>query len=580
MQPKKQIKKRRKEYIGQFYRGNRMLFALTLIFDSLERGIIIILAFVTKIVTDFLTGEGGYTGIQMALGVAALLSVYAAAFLGKTAVTPLFTKRAVCQFREYVFRKITEKNISAFNRENTGRYISVLTKDVDTVRMRYLEVTCMFIESITVSMAALLIMLYYHAVLTVIVLPFLMIPFGVTLACGKKLAKFGLGISDQNEAFVSGVKEWLAGFPVIKSFKAEREVNAFFAKDNRKLEELQCGNDRLQISLEGLFNFVGNLSQVCVYLAGAFLIMRGANLSVGTVLAFARLFAALSNSLIEVPQLINHRRVAFAIVDKMAELLAESGERKGVSVPAKLSRGIALENVSFAYEEGNDVLRGVTQTFRTGKCYAVVGESGSGKSTLLSLLMGGEGDYRGKILLDGTELREIAPDSLYDLMTLVQQNVFVFDDTLKNNITMFREFDEELVQKAIRQSGLSGVIGQHGGDYLCGENGNGLSGGEKQRVSIARALLRGTDVLLLDEATAALDANTSFEVTGTILGLRELTRIIVTHRLEENVLTRCDEIIVMNRGQIGERGSFHELMEKKGLFYSMFTLAQKSDPEI
>ncbi len=580
MQPKKQIKKRRKEYIGQFYRGNRFLFVFTLILDSLDSGLIIILAFVMKLVTDFLTGESGYTGIRTALWIGALFGVYTVAFLGRAVVDPLFFKKAVCQYREYVFRKITEKNISAFNRENTGRYISVLTKDVDTVRDRYLTVTCMLIKSITISTAALLIMLYFNITMTAIAVLFSMIPFGVTLVFGKKFAKIGVGISDQNEAFVSGVKEWLAGFPVIKSFKAEREVNAFFAKDNRKLEELQCSNDRLQIRLEGGLTLAGHMSKVGLYLAGAFLIMRGANLSVGTVLAFGSLYAAVGHSLMEVPQLINHRRVAFAIVDKMAELLAESGERKGVSVPAKLSRGIALENVSFAYEEGNDVLRGVTQTFRTGKCYAVVGESGSGKSTLLSLLMGGEGDYRGKILLDGTELREIAPDSLYDLMTLVQQNVFVFDDTLKNNITMFREFDEELVQKAIRQSGLSGVIGQHGGDYLCGENGNGLSGGEKQRVSIARALLRGTDVLLLDEATAALDANTSFEVTGTILGLRELTRIIVTHRLEENVLTRCDEIIVMNRGQIGERGSFHELMEKKGLFYSMFTLAQKSDPEI
>ena len=126
----------------------------------------------------------------------------------------------------------------------------------------------------------------------------------------------------------------------------------------------------------------------------------------------------------------------------------------------------------------------------------------------------------------------------------------------------------------IRQSGLAKLVAARGEDYICGENGNGLSGGEKQRISIARALLRGAPVMLVDEATAALDAATAYEVTSAILDIEALTRIVVTHRLEEGLLKKYDKILVMKGGSICEKGSFAELMKQKGLFYSLFVVAQ------
>ncbi|MDE5680499.1 MAG: ATP-binding cassette domain-containing protein, partial [Lachnospiraceae bacterium] len=147
-------------------------------------------------------------------------------------------------------------------------------------------------------------------------------------------------------------------------------------------------------------------------------------------------------------------------------------------------------------------------------------------------------------------------------------------DTIRNNITMFREFPDAQVESVIRQSGLAALIADKGEDYVCGENGNGLSGGEKQRISIARALLRGAPVMLVDEATAALDAATAYEVTSAILDIESFTRIVVTHRLEEGLLKRYDEILVMKSGSICEKGCFAELMEQKGLFYSLFVVSQ------
>lgn len=188
--------------------------------------------------------------------------------------------------------------------------------------------------------------------------------------------------------------------------------------------------------------------------------------------------------------------------------------------------------------------------------------------------MGGRNDFTGRILYDNDEIRQISGQSLYDLVSLVQQNVFVFNSSIRENITMFNDFGENEVAKAIEMSGLSKFIEERGSDYMCGENGSGLSGGEKQRISIARSLLRHTQVLLVDEATSALDSETASHVTGSILNIKDITRIIVTHRLEESQLRKYDSIIAIKNGKIEEDGTFDELMKRKGYFYSLYNVSQ------
>ena len=238
-----------------------------------------------------------------------------------------------------------------------------------------------------------------------------------------------------------------------------------------------------------------------------------------------------------------------------------------------LRDAIELKHLSFSYGEDTQVLHNIDLRFESGKCYALVGGSGAGKSTLLNLLMGASGDYRGAITIDGQELRDIDTDSLYALEGLISQNVFLFDDTIQKNITMFSDFPAERIGEAVKQSGLDALIAEKGADYPCGENGAGLSGGERQRISIARCLLRRTPVLLVDEATAALDAKTAAGVTDAILKLENTTRIVVTHRLEAGQLRRYDEIIVLKNGAVSEKGDFDTLMERRGQLYSLYTVA-------
>ena len=219
-------------------------------------------------------------------------------------------------------------------------------------------------------------------------------------------------------------------------------------------------------------------------------------------------------------------------------------------------------------------LNGINLILEKGLFYAIIGKSGSGKSTLLHLLMAGSREYAGSILFDGTELRSIAPESLYETISAIQQNVFVFNASIKDNVSMFRSFPRQEFDEAMRRAHLTGLIAERGEDYLCGEGGSGLSGGEKQRISIARSLLKKSSVLLADEVTASLDAQTAYQVTSDILDLHGMTRIIVTHTLEESLLHRYDGILVLKDGRIAEAGSFDELMEKKGYFFALFTVSQ------
>lgn len=177
------------------------------------------------------------------------------------------------------------------------------------------------------------------------------------------------------------------------------------------------------------------------------------------------------------PEQLASRKAAAALIDKLADSLEDHVRDEGSLVPKQLNCGITLEHMTFGYEVGCDILHDINTTFDAGKKYAIVGASGSGKSTLLNLLMASHGNYSGKICYDGHEVKKISSESLYDIVSMIQQNVFVFNASIRNNITMFREFPTAEVDRAIELSGLSTLIAERGEDYLCGETAAGCRAG-------------------------------------------------------------------------------------------------------
>ena len=330
----------------------------------------------------------------------------------------------------------------------------------------------------------------------------------------------------------------------------------------------------MKILIETLGSIAGVAAQMGVFLLGAYLALSGKGVTAGTTVIFVQLMNYVLSPIQTVPVCIAERKAARALVEKIAAALSANVREEPETETMQLETGIRIENLSFGYEPEKPVLQNVNCSFELGKKYAVVGASGCGKSTLLHLLMASYPNYDGTISYDGTELRRIGSSSLYETQSIIQQNVFVFNATIRDNITMFRDFPEDEVNAAIRLSGLSALIAEKGDDYLCGENGSGLSGGEKQRISIARSLLKKSQVLLVDEATAALDAETAHQVSNAILGLDGITAIVVTHALDEGLLRQYDGILTLKNGTVAESGTFDQLIAQKGYFYSLFTVSQ------
>lgn len=562
-------------YTRQFYRGNGWCFALALVQTVLLTGSNLLISWLLQQILDLVSGVNtGFTLIQMTAITAVCIAMITAAFFCAYFSKPRFVAKAIGQYKDFVFQQLSQKGIAAFSGENTNLYISALSNDATTIETNYLSNIFGIIEEFVMFIAALAMMFWYSPVLTVISIVLSLLPVIASMLAGNRVAVAEKKVSDFNENYMSTLRDSLVGFSVVKSFRAEAQMCRIIAENVKKVSDAKEHRKKTSIMVQMLSAVAGAIVQLGVFLVGAFLALNGKGVTAGTVLVFVQLLNFVLNPIGTIPTYLAECKAAKALIEKLANALSENVQETGLCDKKSLERSITIKDLTFAYESDKTILKHLNFTFDAGKSYAIVGASGSGKSTLLNLLMSSHHDYTGSICYDDTELKDIRSESLYEMISVVWQNVFIFNASIRDNITMFSDFPKEDVDHAIEMSGLSALIAERGEDYLCGENGSGLSGGEKQRISIARSLLKKSQVLLVDEATAALDAQTAFQVSGAILDLNHLTRIIVTHSLEEALLKRYDCILTLKNGTITESGSFDELMEQKGYFYSLYTVSQ------
>ncbi|MCI6117111.1 MAG: ABC transporter ATP-binding protein/permease [Clostridium sp.] len=564
-----------KQLRGQFFYKNIPIFCLA-VFAALAAGSLnLILSWIIQQLMDTAAGESGALSFRTLLLISAgFVLLCAGLSLLNYASQPRFLERAMRQYKDFAFKKLIGKSISSFRDESAAGYLSALTNDAASIETNYLAQMLAMITKAVTFIGALLLMCRYSLLMTAIAAGLTVLPLIASLLTGNRLQAVESRVSERNGEFTAALSDCLAGFTVVKNFKAEREIFRLFAQSNKALEHEKFTGRRIK-TLVGMIGAVtGIFAQLGVFIAGVYLSMKDGSMTPGAVVLFVNLMNFIISPIAELPGLLACRKAALGLVDKLAAALERSSSREGSETLNKLEHGIRLENVSFAYEPGKTVLHGINAEFEAGRAYALVGGSGSGKSTLLNLLMAAETNYSGHILADGIELSDISTESLYGTMAAIQQNVFVFNASIKDNVSMFRDFPKTEMDEAIARAHLGALIRERGEDYLCGENGSGLSGGEKQRISIARSLLKKSSVLLADEVTAALDAQTAHRVSSDILDLQGITRIVVTHTLEESLLRRYDKIFVLRSGRIEEAGSFADLMANKGYFYALFTVAQ------
>lgn len=566
----------KKEYTRIFYEKNRLNFIVTSLILILDAVLTIGIAFLLQQIMDVAAYGDTRQLTQIILFTAGYLAVLCIMGMLERSFRNAFIQRAVVMFKELIFKKLACKNVHSFDNDSTGRYISSFTNDITSIEQNYLEKIFSLTTNSLVFVCAAIMMLWYDRRMTAVTFVMCLISMAISMAIGRGIEAKERNVSIKNESFVVTVKEILTGFSVIKSFKAENEIENLFRDKNTILEHAKYDRRKKEKLIIIISNALAVSSQVVIMAYGAYLTIIG-DITVGVLVAFIQLMNNVIYPVQSIPSDISNIQAAKAVICKISELFETDTGMVGAEIPAADNTDIVFKDVIFGYSGDKTVLNGISCEFRQGRSYAIVGASGCGKSTLLKVILGAHDNYGGKITLGGSELRRIKPESLYDHVTAVQQETFIFDSTLENNITMFKNFNRADIDRAAKMAGLGNFIERKGRGYLCGENGCNLSGGERQRLSIARGLLRGTPILLMDEITSALDNETAQEVESAVLNLEGFTRIVVTHKLNENILRRYDDILVMRDGKIIESGSFDELINSNGYFYSLYNVSRSSN---
>lgn len=583
-----------------FFQGNRKnLFMAVLGTTVLSVGILSVPQLM-QILIDFLSGNRRYSMHQIILMAIAVLLMVSFSGLCTYYFRTKFSTKAVFQYRKMAYHYLSKKKVTEFYGQNTAVYLSALNTDLQKIKEDFLDQIPILSQIVICGIGAVLVMIRYNFFLAMMACLISLIPFFAALFSGRNMEKIEENLSKENAEYLAFLKDFAIGFTIIKSYKVEGIFSTLHDKICQKVEDRMEEREKCVEKINYFAAISGYITQFAILLLCAVVAYRSKSISVGTVLAFSRLINYIIDPVTELPGMLSKARTAYALSEQFWEKIGKgeqeeqqeqqqkSGEivkdgyhqhtdtdshEKALPIPS-LQGDICFSRLSFSYTPEKQVLKDFTLRVKEGEKLILLGASGSGKSSILKLLMGIERSQGGEISIGNRQLSTLPEESLFRSISYIQQEVFIFDGSIYENITLFQKYSEEEMELAIEKSGLKNLISEKGLDYPCGENGAALSGGERQRINIARSLLRKTPILLADEITAALDKENSYLVLDSLLSLENITEILVLHDLDSRILSRVDRICVLKEGEIVEEGIFSELMEKKGYFYSLFMMEQ------
>ncbi len=557
----------------QLTKYHKKSFYTFMIFNILVPLTNIAFAYSIKIIIDSGMSQNREALTQAILIGAIIIFIYASLNFISLRLRNKLVRQIMSRYKNKVFKSILDRDYREFSKEKSGKFISILTENMKKIEQDYLHQYFNISKNISLMIFSLVAMFIGNWFLTLLVIIASIIPMMISGFIGQKSASLQKRAMIAEQKYLAKVKDILAGFLVIKSFNVKEAIGQDYKNESEKLDEIYFIKGKFDV----LSNVISQLSGMIVFLVafgGGMYLVFGGHTTIGSVTAIVQLVNFVVMPLNEIGMGMSKFREGQATLNSFE--VKDVIELQTGKTKEYFDDAISFSNVDFSYPNAEEkIFNNLSLQIKKGEKIAIVGMSGSGKSTLLNLLLRFYDVTSGYISIDNQDLQTISAESLYNLMTIVQQDVYIFDDTLKANITLSQFFTEDDIKKAVQQSGLESYILENelGLQTLCGENGSNLSGGERQRLSIARALIRKTPILLLDEATSSLDNKVTTEIENSILEIQDLTVLVVTHKLNKSMLKKYNRILFMKNGVIVEDGSFDNLMDRKGEFYKLVELS-------
>ena len=404
----------KKEFIRQFYKKNKLNLILSIISSILLGILMLAISIMLQVVIDIASNGTINQLYKVGLLFIGLVVVGILVYLLNNTVIPCFVAKAIKQYKQYAFSLIVKQSNTEFKEKGQDQFVSSLTNDIVTIENEYIAKIPSLVFNIVIFIGALVLMFINNYILTIVGIVLSLLPFVLTLLFGPKIEK--------NEVKV--------------------------AKSNEDLEKAKTKKNKLALDVEGIITIASIVAQFGVFFVGAYLCLTTSNFTAGSIVLFVQLMNYVVGPLGQIPQIIAKRSAAIPLINKMSEI-CKSNENLNETL-ATFDNNITFKNVTFKYDE-KVIIDNFSYTFEKNKSYAIVGPSGAGKSTILNLLMGLYKDYEGSINYDENEISILNQDSIYDVLSLIEQKVFMFDASLYNNITMYNEYSKDEIDDAINK---------------------------------------------------------------------------------------------------------------------------------
>lgn len=492
-------------------------------------------------------------------------------FIGYKLIKNNYFKRVFFTLKKKLFNCIQDKDFLEYTKYSEKEYIGMLVNNIKIIEEQYITPYFLIIESVIMLMLAVMILVSINIGCAIFVIVISFVPVIIPMFFMSKLQNKMNEYAMSNAAFLEKTTEQIKGYETFKNYGAIKYATNVFKKSNSELGEKKKNAFMFMDLIMNLLAVASNFMLIGILIFGMYMALNN-KISVGQVFALMFISGTVVAPINDISQNLPQIFSSKCVIDNYEEYTKSNAKyHKGIRI--KDFNDIGLCNYSLCLEE-RPILNCINMSFEKGKKYALVGESGSGKSTIIRSLLGYYDNYTGDVCYDQYNQKDIVLSDIYREITYVPQNTIIFNGTLRENLTMFDNdrYSDSVLYEVLELVNLLDCVKklEKGLDSIISDNQNDFSGGEKQRLAIARALLKGKKIFILDEATSALDYKNYLIVEEILFRIKGSTVISVTHRYDKKVLKNYDKIYVLKEGGLVEEGNFNHLISNKGYFSTLY----------